>query len=454
MNILALDIGTSTLSAIVLDAQSGTILETINQPNDAAFSTGDEWAHCQDPDRICAHALALISELRRRHSPVASIGLTGQMHGILYLNAQGRALSPLYTWQDERGNQPYDENETYVHRLMRLSGHTLCTGFGSVTHYWHQHHGTIPDGAVRFCAIHDYVGMRMTGRTRPLTHVSNAASFGLYDFKRANFDQAAIEAAGMDARFFPMVSAVPALLGYDAQGIPVAVGIGDNQASFLGSVRESTRSVLVNMGTGGQVSMMARATRPLPGDIEARPLSGTDQILVGSSLCGGRAYAILENFLRACAQLNGQTCQPLYEVMNTLGDHALDLDDRLQVNTAFSGTRQNPALRGRIAGLSEYNFTPEHLIGGVLEGMAEELYAFYRQMQASGAGQPEILVGSGNALRKNPALRKAFERRFAMPMLLPAHREEAAFGAALFAMASAGLVSSLEQAQRLVRYES
>ncbi len=48
------------------------------------------------------------------------------------------------------------------------------------------------------------------------------------------------------------------------------------------------------------------------------------------------------------------------------------------------------------------------------------------------------LVGSGNAIRLNPALRRAFERRFGMPMAVPAHREEAAYGAALLAGASGG----------------
>lgn len=83
--------------------------------------------------------------------------------------------------------------------------------------------------------------------------------------------------------------------------------------------------------------------------------------------------------------------------------------------------------------------------------MAKELYDLYALMLAAGAAPARELIGSGNGICKNPALRLAFERTFGMPVHIPAHREEAAYGAALFSMAAAGL-STLSQAQALIRY--
>ena len=55
-------------------------------------------------------ALRLLDQLLERYPQTASIGLTGQMHGIVYLDREGRCISPLYTWQDGRGNLPdYEE---------------------------------------------------------------------------------------------------------------------------------------------------------------------------------------------------------------------------------------------------------------------------------------------------------------------------------------------------------
>lgn len=85
--------------------------------------------------------------------------------------------------------------------------------------------------------------------------------------------------------------------------------------------------------------------------------------------------------------------------------------------------------------------------------MAQELYGLYLEMLRAGAKMPQMLTGSGNAIRKNPALRQAFELLFGMPLYIPAHNEEAAFGAALYAMAASGLASSLRAAQALIRYE-
>ena len=64
------------------------------------------------------------------------------------------------------------------------------------------------------------------------------------------------------------------------------------------------------------------------------------------------------------------------------------------------------------------------------------------------------MVGSGNAIRKNPLLREMAEKMFGMKLDIPAHEEEAACGAAFQAMASAGIADSLEDAQQMITYRS
>jgi sedoheptulokinase len=104
-------------------------------------------------------------------------------------------------------------------------------------------------------------------------------------------------------------------------------------------------------------------------------------------------------------------------------------ESRLRADPRFAGTRQNPGLRGSVTGLGTDNLPPAHLLWGLVEGMAGELHDFYR----SGGAERELLVGAGNGLRKNAALRQALERLFGMPLAIPPHGEEAARGAAKIA---------------------
>ncbi|NLG24001.1 MAG: hypothetical protein GX558_01490 [Clostridiales bacterium] len=435
MHAMGLDIGTTTLSAVMVDAGTGAVLEALTLPN-ATEVRAEAWARLQDPDRIWRQVEAIADRLMAAHPSVRCIGLTGQMHGMLYADAKGRAVSPLYTWQDGRGDLPAVGGKTYAQALSRMTGRRLATGYGAVTHFYNRENGLVPGDAASAMTIQDYIGMKLTGRAAPLMHASDAHSFGAADWPGWS---------GL-IRWTERTEC----LGEARGGIPVAVAIGDNQASFLGSTQSARGSVLVNIGTGGQISVAVDGGAPC-GEIDTRPYVDGGSLLVGISLCGGRAYALLERLFRDVAALAGAKADGLYEQMNALAE--LPLEDPLAVSTLFCGTRRNPALRGEIRGISDRNLTPAHLVQGVLRGMVDELHASYLCMRASIPDAPSLLVGSGNGIRQNPALRRLFESAFGMPLRIPAHREEAAYGAALFAMAASGLRASIADAQRIIRYQ-
>ena len=445
--LIGLDIGTTSISAVAVEVPTGALLRAVTVPNSGALPSPDGVSRLQDPARIAKSALELKEALTAEFSPVAAIGVTGQMHGILYLDRVGRAASPLYTWQDGRGNLPY-AGSTYAAQLSARSGYALASGFGLVTHFINREYGLVPAEAVTFCTIQDYTAMLLTGRKTPLLHTSNAASFGCYDLTAQAFDRSAVEKAGLGRSLLPAVTADTAVIGQD-NGVPVAAAIGDNQASVLGSLREDG-DILVNIGTGSQVSAVVSTPAPFPAGA-VRPYVEGKFLLAGSPLCGGRAYALLHRFFAQCAERFGGDGRDVYDVMNDMAAeqpnaHALMVDPR------FCGTRNDPALRGTVSNISEDNFTPEHLTRGVLWGMAAELHELYRQMPlpSPAAG----LVGSGNGIRKNPVLRQYLEEQFGLKLKLPAHREEAAFGAAVFAAAAAGVYPDIPAAQAaLLHYE-
>lgn len=450
MKALGLDIGTTTISAVVVGMEEREILKAYTIPNGSFIKTDLPWEKIQDPDKIMQKALGLLEEILQEHQDIGVIGLTGQMHGIVYLDENGKHISPLYTWQDGRGNIPVEKilsEDPVPEDALSEAGRSICgileeeygvkahTGYGLVTHLYNCRNNLVPEGAAKVCTIMDYLGMRLTGRRTPLMHSSNAASLGLYDAKKNGFRADILQKAGADADILPEVTDDFISVG-SYKGIPVSAAIGDNQASFLGSVENAADSVLVNMGTGGQISVLSDTYFTAKG-IEARPFVKGHYLLAGSSLCGGRAYALLEHFFRSYAEAAGITGVDHYSVMGKILDEKND-GEKLKVNTTFSGTREKPEKRGSIKNIGTENFTPKALIGGVLEGMAEELYKMYRKIEKGLAGPKTRMVASGNGIRKNRHLQEVMSEKFGMSLELAKREEEAAYGAAVSGMIAAG----------------
>ncbi len=442
MNVLGIDIGTTTLCALLADSLNGSVIASATVANDT-FLRGMPFEKLQDPDKIFRKVRDLIDEIASEHR-IDIIGLTGQMHGILYVDALGRAVSPLYTWQDGSGNEACGSG-SFSDELFDLTGRRLSSGFGALTLFCHTRRGTVPESAVKICAVPDYVAMRLCGESTPLTHISDAASFGLFDLDTGSFDHDSINAASLDTSLFPRVAAGTQLVG-SFGSIPVAVAIGDNQASFIGSVRDFDGALLLNVGTGAQVSLLDRggAVPPL---MEARPLYDDKRLLVGSSLCGGSAYALLAGFVSSVINAyTGSVPDDVYSVLNDLADKADDTG--LVADTRFNGTRQAPEVRGAVTGITTDNLTLGDVSRAFLQGIIDEL----KGMLPTDVS-PSLLIGSGNAMRRNSVLRRLASDAFSARLYLPRHCEEAAFGAALFAMSAAGEKKSVEEACGLIAYE-
>lgn len=432
MKSIGLDIGTSTISAVVTEA--GKVLASETIPNGADIDTGHAWEHQQDADVILTRVTAVARRLLDAHPDVACIGFTGQMHGIVYLDAQGNAVSPLYTWQDGRGDLRAADGKTAAEELTALTGYPMATGYGLTTHYYNLKHSLVPQAAAVFCTIHDYAAMKFAGLTSPRTDASDAASFGLFDVQRGEFDHAALKKAGMDDSLLPPVAREP-FLGVGAFGLPVYTAIGDNQASFLGSVSGRKNCILLNAGTGGQFSAHTEEYLSCDG-LETRPYPAGGYLMVGSLLCGGRAYAILEGFFRdTVAAMTGDSPASCYAAMAKLAEEGLP-ESGPDFLPLFRGTRAEPQRRAEITSLSPENFTARHLLASLLRGMAKEYYSYAERYFAAG-GKVGALIGSGNGIRRNPALVKCMEDAFGLPLEVSSREEEAACGAAFWAEANA-----------------
>ncbi len=439
MKTAGIDIGTTTICAVVLE--NGNTVTCLTEKNDSFIKPRFAGENVQDPDKILAAVISMVGQLFEKYPDIRSIGITGQMHGILYLDKSGNAVSPLYTWQDERGGLICPESEageTWSGYLRRKTGTFVSTGYGLLTHAVNldmdtrdPEGGWLPASAVTCCTIGDYVAMKLCGLTEPALDVSNAAGLGFFDVKNGFFDREAVKAAGIDLSFLPKLVGNGPLGTYQGKA-KVMPAIGDNQASFMGTMQGGDHAMLVNVGTGSQFSVFTEKYMEV-GRLETRPMPGGGYILTGASLCGGRAYALLENFFRLTAEMLGVEKDQCYADMERLLKTQPQPEKIPKVLPYFRGARWDTSLTGCITDLTVDNLTPLHLIWGMMEGMAEELHQMYLQYIEAG-GDKRPLFGSGNGLQKNIFLQKSFEKVFGCTLTMSACHEEAATGAARFAL--------------------
>ena len=438
MKSVGIDIGTTSISAAVMDDGFGGMERSWTIANPGFLPPGHPWERLQDPEAIVESARRLLDEILDATPLVKAVGLTGQMHGIVYLDEAGKALGPLMTWQDMRGLQPLKDGGDLCGDIRARYGIKAYPGYGLITHLYNVDAHAVPAGACGIATIADYLGMRLTGNEKPVLHSSNGAGLGLYDLEKHVWRRDILGEYGEGGDLLPtIVNRFQPVGNY--RGVPVAVAIGDNQASFLGSVRHSDEEILINMGTGGQISLLC--DRILEGEeLETRPFNEDGYLAVGSSLCGGRAYALLARFFSACAEAFGDASVDPYAVMARFLEHPREADP-MTVRTTFDGTREHPEARGGIGNLSTENFTPWGLTRGVLEGMAGELLDRYEAMRRTLNARHGRIIASGNGMRRNPALQRIMAEKFRMEVQLSPNTEEAACGAAMAGLAAVGGMS-------------
>jgi len=153
-------------------------------------------------------------------------------------------------------------------------------------------------------------------------------------------------------------------------------------------------------------------------------------LIVASSLSGGSAWAWLADTVMSWMRDMGCSSPSRTEVFTSLNELASRSAGDLDVRTCFQGERHDVDLRGGIGGIDLQNFE----LGNVARSLARGIVANLRNMLPDHVlvGR-ERIVGSGNALRLNPALQAAAEEVLELPLEMTNVAEEAATGAALLA---------------------
>jgi xylulokinase len=247
--LVGLDVGTTGVKALALSPE-GEVLARAEEEYDLS-TPRPGWAE-QDPEdwwQAAERALAALGAER-----TTSIGLSGQMHGLVVLDEQSRPLRPAILWNDQRTGLECAEIEERVGlaRLVKLTGNRALTGFTAPKLLWLRRHEPDVFGRIAHVLLpKDYVRLRLTAEHA--SDVSDASGTLLFEVANRRWSDELLAELDVDPAWLPRALESPDVSGQTSAGVPVAAGAGDQPAAALGVGVDRPGPLSIVLGTSGVV---------------------------------------------------------------------------------------------------------------------------------------------------------------------------------------------------------
>ena len=214
--VVGLDVGTSATKGIALD-EHGTVLARA----EAAYPLSTPrpgWSE-QDPEDWWRATQEVLQRLRQVTGEPAGIGLSGQMHGLVALDADDRVLRPAILWNDQRTAAECEEIEQAIgaERLIELTGNRALTGFTAPKLLWiRRHEPQVHERIAHVLLPKDYVRLRLTGEHA--TDVADASGTLWLDVGARAWSEEVLSRLAVDPAWLPRVLESPEVSGLTRDG--------------------------------------------------------------------------------------------------------------------------------------------------------------------------------------------------------------------------------------------
>ncbi|HEY3246439.1 MAG TPA: xylulokinase [Phycisphaerae bacterium] len=465
--LLGIDIGTTGAKALLIDTNGAVIASaTTEYP---LHMPRPLWAE-QDPRDWWQATVASIRQLLTTEGVstdrIGAVGLTGQMHGLVLLDARGEVLRPCIMWNDQRtaGECARITEKIGGAELLRLTGNPVLPGFTAPKILWVCAHE--PDVYARVSRVllpKDYVRYRLTGAFA--SDVSDASGTSLFDVGRRGWSDAMLAALEIPRAWLPEVSestvasAHISARGADETGLragtPVVAGAGDQAAQAVGTGITSEGIVSVTLGTSGVVFAASQQYRIEPqGRLHAfcHAVAGTWHVM-GVMLSAAGSFRWFRDALGEIERIRAaEAGRDPYELLTEVAASAPPGCEGLLFLPYLSGERTphpDPNARGVYFGLT-LRHGKAHLARAVLEGVAFGLRDSLELVRGLGLPIKEVRASGGGA--RSPLWRQILADVFNTELTTINVTEGAAYGAALLAGVGAGELPNVAAAsQHVVR---
>jgi xylulokinase len=269
------DLGTSALKAVLVDAAQEIVAQS--EVPLASSRPRELWSE-QEPRSWWAALETAVAELRAKNpkawARTRGIGLSGQMHGAVVLDAAGLPLRPAILWNDGRAMAECRELTQAVPDMASLAGVDAMPGFLAPKLIWlRRHEPEIFGKMARVMLPKDYLRLGMTGEFA--TDMSDAAGTLLLDVAHRSWSARLLDVAGISEAQLPTLLEGPASSGTLKPSLAtawelsdeviVAAGGGDAACGAIGIGAVDEGQAFVSLGTSSQYVVVRDAHRPLAG---------------------------------------------------------------------------------------------------------------------------------------------------------------------------------------------
>lgn len=442
--VLGIDVGTSGLKALLVDEEGAVHARATSE---YSVSTPKPLWSEQDPEswwRATLNALAALREQApREFEGIAAVGLTGQMHGLVLLDAAGTVIRPGILWNDQRTAEECAILTARVgaSEVIRATGNPILTGFTAPKLLWVERHE--PEHYARIAHVllpKDFIRYRLTGEC--VTDVADASGTSWLDVGARSWSAPMIDASGVDRAWLPRVDEGPDIgsaieaRAADATGLragtPVVAGAGDQAAQALGSGIVEEGQLSCTLGTSGVVFAASSEYRTDPeGRLHAfaHAVPGAWHLMGVMLSAGGALQWYRDRF--------GPATADAYERIAESAATAPPGCEGLTFLPYLTGERTphaNPEARAAFVGLTQRH-ERSHLDRAVFEGITFGLRDSLELIRALGISPRSIRLSGGGA--RSSFWRQLIADAFETTVVPAAVDEGAAYGAALLALAGA-----------------
>lgn len=459
--VLGIDLGTSGTKTVLFDQEGHGICScTVEYP---MYQPHNGWAE-QDPQDWWHAAVETIQTVLKKSGvdpkDVVSLGISGQMHGLVMLDEKGQVLRRSIIWCDQRTQAECDEIHERVGRekLIAITANPALTGFTLSKVLWVRNHEPEVYAKCRHILLpKDYVRYMLTGDFA--TEVSDASGMQMLDVPNRCWSDELLNILDIDKSLLAKVyescevtghvsEEAAALTGLSAETLVVG-GAGDNAAAAVGTGVVEDGKAFTTIGTSGVVFAH---TDKLAIDPQGRvhtfccAVPGAWHVMGVTQAAGLSLKWYRDNFCDAEKQAAQQMGVDPYDLMNKEAAQSPIGANKLIYAPYLMGER-TPHLdadcRGMFFGLSAMH-TRRDLLRAVMEGVSYSLRDCLGVLNEMGVNPEQMLACGGGG--KSPLWRQMLADVFNCPVATTVNTEGPALGVAILAGVGAGLYKSVPEA--------
>lgn len=465
--LLGIDVGTSGTKAL-LCSREGKVLATATaehpiqmpRPGWSEQRPADWW------DSTVRAVRAAIRKSRRSGRQVKAVGLSGQMHGSVFLDRAGKVIRPALLWNDQRTGEQCRTIEAAAGgraKLIRMVNNPALTGYTAPKILWLRDNE--PKRFERLSVVllpKDFIRLRLTGEVA--TDVADASGTLLLDVRRRAWHRGLVERLGLDMSILPPLVESPEVTGNVtaaaarelgiAAGAMVVGGAGDQPAGAVGNGIVSPGVVSATMGTSGVI--FAHADEPVTnreGNLQSFCHAAPGAWCVfGCMLSAGGSLQWLRDTLwrEEAAALRKRRKDPgeIYPTIIAEAEAISAGAEGLVFLPYLTGERcpyPDPEARGAWVGLTARHGRG-HLVRAVLEGITMGMRDQVELMRQRGIDVRQVRAGGGGA--RSRLWRQMQADMYHAPVSTINTNEGAALGAALLGGVGAGAFAGVAEACR------